>query len=60
VARNPKVLSLADVYQALAHYHRNPEPIDAEIRSDLEFNSRDGLCSPSMTLPHVAGLPDSP
>jgi hypothetical protein len=60
VARNPKCLTLGDVFLALAHYFRNPEPIDAEIRGELAFNGRDGLASSSMTLPRVAGLPDSP
>ena len=59
VARHPKVLSLADVHLALAHYFRNPEPIDAEIKSELAFHGRDGLASASMTLPRVPGLPDS-
>jgi hypothetical protein len=50
------VLCLADVYAALCHYLRDPEPIDAEIKSELSFNGRDGLASSSMTLPRVAGL----
>lgn len=49
--RYPKVLSLADVHLALAHYFRDPSPIDEEIKRELDFNGRDGLASASMTLP---------
>jgi hypothetical protein len=52
-ARYPKVLSLADVHLALAHYFRNPEPIDADIKRELAFNRGDGLASSAMNLPRV-------
>src|SRR4051812_21706245 len=43
VARYPKTLSHADVHLALAHYYRNKEGIDAEIKRDQELNARDVL-----------------
>ena len=52
-ARYPKVLTLADVHLALAHYFRDPESIDAEIKREMAFNSRDSLSSSSMALPGV-------
>jgi hypothetical protein len=55
-ARYSKVLSLADVHLALAHYFRNPEPIDAEIKRELAFNVRNGLARAGR-LPRV-GLED--
>ena len=53
VSRYPKVLTLADVHLALAHYFRDREPVDAEIKRELAFNSRDSLGHSSMTLPGV-------
>ena len=49
----PRLLTLADVHLALAHYFRDPEAIDAEIKREMAFNSRDSLSSSSMTLPGV-------
>lgn len=52
-SRYPKALTLADVHLALAHYFRNPGPIDEVIKRELEFNGRDGLKSSSMSLARV-------
>ena len=51
-SRYPKLLTLADVHLALAHYFRDPEAIDAQIKRELKFNARDGLTS-AMTLPSI-------
>ena len=53
--RYPKAVSLADVHLGLAHYFRDPEPIDEEIKKELAFNGREGLASSSMSLPRIAG-----
>jgi hypothetical protein len=51
-SRYPKLVTLADVHLALAHYFRDPEAIDAQIKRELKFNARDGLTS-AMTLPSI-------
>jgi len=56
-AKYPKALTLADVHLALAHYFRDPEPIDDEIKRELAFHSRESLSTESMTLPRPPGLP---
>ena len=53
VARFPKLLSLGDVHAALAHYFRDRERYDAEIKSELAFNTCDGLGISSAALPRV-------
>src|SRR5690242_17678918 len=35
--------SLADVHLGLAHYYLDPDPINAEIKREMEFNRRDTL-----------------
>jgi hypothetical protein len=52
-ARYPKCLSLADVHLALAHYFRDPDPVDSEIKREIAFNLRDGLSTTTATLPRV-------
>jgi len=52
-AKYPKVLTLADVHLALAHYFRNPAAIDAELKREFAFNARDGLNSPAMSMPRL-------
>jgi hypothetical protein len=52
-ARYPKCLTLADVHLALAHYFRDREPIDSEIKREIAFNRRDGLESSTVSLPRV-------
>jgi hypothetical protein len=53
VARYPRVLSLAQVHLALAHYYSNQEAIDAEIAAERRFNAQNTLAASSMTLPPV-------
>jgi hypothetical protein len=52
-ARYPKCLSLADVHLALAHYFRDPGPIDNELKREIKFNTRNGLNSSTAALPRV-------
>jgi hypothetical protein len=52
-ARYPRVLTLADVHLGLAHYFRDRERYDAEIKKELAFNRRDGLTSSTVALPRV-------
>jgi hypothetical protein len=52
-ARYPKCLTLADVHLALAHYFRNPGPINEELKREMKFNTRDGLGSSTAALPRV-------
>jgi hypothetical protein len=59
-AKYPKVLTLADVHLALAHYFRNPESIDAELKREFAFNARDGLGSSAMSLPRFDGPMGTP
>jgi hypothetical protein len=52
-ARYPKCLTLADVHAALSHYFRDPEAIDAELKREMKFNTRDGLEGSAVGLPKV-------
>jgi hypothetical protein len=53
VARYPRLLSLAQVHLALAHYYMDKERIDAELDEGRRFNTGDALKTASMTLPSV-------
>ncbi|OJW05296.1 MAG: hypothetical protein BGO49_31205 [Planctomycetales bacterium 71-10] len=59
-AKYPKVLTLADVHLALAHYFRNPIAIDEELKREFAFNARDGLGSSAMSMPRMDGQADPP
>jgi hypothetical protein len=52
-AKYPKALTLADVFAGLSHYLRDRERIDAEIKSELAFNTATGLGSSTAALPRV-------
>jgi hypothetical protein len=52
-ARYPKCLTLADVHLALAHYFRNPGPINEELKREMKFNTATGLGSSTAALPRV-------
>ncbi len=43
VARYPRLLTLAQVHLALAHYYSNQESIDAELDQGRRFNTGDAL-----------------
>src|SRR4051812_14932032 len=45
--------SLSDVHLGLAHYYRNRDAIDAEIKREMEFNRRDALGDASLSLPRM-------
>jgi hypothetical protein len=52
-ARYPRCLTLADVHLALAHYFRDRERYDADIKKELAFNTREGLGCSAAALPRV-------
>jgi hypothetical protein len=45
-------VTLADVHLGLAHYYRDRERIDAELRREIAANAK-GLASSTVTLPRV-------
>lgn len=53
VARYPKVLSLGQVYLALAHYYLDKEAMDEALAAEVRAATRKSLDGPSMSLPSL-------